>query len=364
MTGHGGNIYKAARMTGIPVDRICDFSASINPLGTPATAVAAIKKSIALLPHYPEPSADSAAAVISRRYGLLPGSVIAGNGSTELIYLIPRVLKPKRVLITAPTFSEYEKACRNSGKVELRSLKLKAENCFDTDPDSFASSMKGCDLAFICNPNNPTGRLLRRKDVLRIAEAAKECGCYLVVDEAFMDFCPPESDNNGSGGNGESVMKYVGRNPNLIVLRSITKFYALAGLRIGFGVFPPKVAKEMRKQKEPWTVNCLADKVASAVIEDAAYAEKSLDILRREKRFLEKGLGRLGIKFVPSSANYYLIEMKNAKEVVRNLSQKGILLRDCSNFSGLGRNYIRIAVRTRKENEMLMKEFSELCPAS
>lgn len=353
MTGHGGNLHRASQMTGIPVMRILDFSASINPLGVPKTAVTAIRKGVCLLPHYPEPFADSLAFSIAGHYSLAPESLICGNGSTELIYLIPRVLKPKRILITAPTFSEYEKACGGAQNSEVRSLLLRPENEFDIAPEAFIESMKGCHLAFLCNPNNPTGRLITRKNILKIAEAAKKAGCYLVVDEAFMDFCPDET-----------VIRYVCRNPYLIVLRSLTKFYALAGLRIGFGVFPLKVAQQMQRYKEPWTVNCLADAVGRTVLKDIGYQTRSIKTMRHEKQFVERSLDRLAIPYIRSSANYYLIEIKNAQKVIRDLAEMGILLRDCSNFAGLGKTYIRIAVRSRKENIILLRELSKLCPAS
>ncbi|MBI5633462.1 MAG: threonine-phosphate decarboxylase [Nitrospirae bacterium] len=353
MTRHGGNIHNASKMTGMPLNEIMDFSASINPLGVPKTAVAAIKKAISLLPHYPEPLADSLASCIARHYGVSAESVICGNGSTELIYLIPRVLKPKRVLVTAPTFSEYERACKSNQPSVVSCQLLKAENNFDINADAFIGYMKGCNLAFLCNPNNPTGRLLKKKDVLKIAAAAQELGCYLVVDEAFMDFCPDET-----------VIKHVSRNPYLIVLRSMTKFYALAGLRIGFGVFQPKLAQMVKMQKEPWTVNCIADAVGRTVLDDRAYQAKSLGMICREKQYLEAGFDRLSIKYIPSSANYYLIWMDNAQRVIRSLSKKGILLRDCSNFDGLSETYLRIAVRSRTENRILLKELSELCRAS
>jgi len=353
MTGHGGNIHEASRKTGIPPERILDFSASINPLGLPKPATAAILKGMRLLPHYPEPNAGSLTACIARHYDLAPESLLCGNGSTELIYLIPRVLRPKKVLITAPAFSEYERACTRSRKSEVTCQKLTREDNFAIDPDSFIRSMRDCNMAFLCNPNNPTGRLLGKKAVLKIAGAARRRRCYLVVDEAFMDFCPDET-----------VMQYVRRNPYLIVLRSLTKFYALAGLRIGFGIFPLKVAQEMKKYKEPWTINSLADAAARAALQDSGYRAKSLATMQREKRFIEKSLRQAGISFVPSEANYYLIRISNASAVIRTLTRKGILVRDCSNFAGLDEAYIRIAVRSRRENAILMKELSAICAGS
>lgn len=353
MTLHGGNIYSASDNTGIPLRRIMDFSASINPLGVPKSVSAAIKRGMALLPHYPEPATESLSSFIAKHYSLPAGSVVCGNGSTELIYLIPRVLKPKRVLITAPAFSEYEKACRNSnGKLQVAGYRLRMEDNFDIDPDDYIGAMKGCDLAFLCNPNNPTGRLLKKRDVIRIADAAAELKCCLVVDEAFIDFCPDES-----------VIKHVRRNPYLIVLRSLTKFYALAGLRIGFGVFPIDVAERLKAGKEPWTVNCLADAAARAALDDMEYLERSLKTMEHEKCFIEEGLTRLLLEFIPSAANYYLVRIKNARYVMDILSKKGILLRDCSNFEGLENGFVRIAVRSGRENRILLKELSELCRA-
>ncbi len=350
MTGHGGNVHQASLNTGIPLRRILDFSASINPLGLPDSAAKAIRGAMDLIPHYPEPHAGSLTSFLAHHYRLASGTLICGNGSTELIYLIPRVLRPKRVLIPAPAFSEYERACRSGQKTEVRRQKLKPEKHFDIDPDAFIERMKDCDLAFLCNPNNPTGRLLRRKDVLRIADAAKRLKCYLVVDEAFMDFCIDET-----------VMHHAGRNPCLVVLRSLTKFYALAGLRIGFGVFPHDVARTMKGYKEPWTINSLAGVAAKAALLDEGYRMKSIETLGREKRFIEKNLGRSGIPFIPSSANYYLIRLRNAAAVIRALRKKGILVRDCSNFAGLDGTYVRIAVRSRRENARLMKELSQIC---
>jgi threonine-phosphate decarboxylase len=157
-------------------------------------------------------------------------------------------------------------------------------------------------MAFLCNPNNPTGRLLRKRDVIKIADAARELKCCLVVDEAFIDFCA-----------GASVIKEVSNNPFLIVLRSLTKFYALSGLRIGFGIYPQRLAELMKKYKEPWTVNSLAQEAGKAALSDTAYQQTSLSVMKAEKEFLEEHFRRLSVGYVPSSANYYLIRIRNAK---------------------------------------------------
>ncbi len=362
MKDHGGNIYEKCRENGFAPDRVIDFSASINPKGMSRAAAAAIKEHIALVPHYPEPYSESLVSVIAGHYRISPGSVICGNGSTELIYLLPRVLKPKRVLVTAPAFSEYEKASSMNSEASVVRYVLRRKDSFTVDPHAFIDAMAGrhsekkgpkCDVVFLCNPHNPTGRLVKKHDILKIAEAARKLRSYFVVDEAFIDFCP-----------GESVIRSVAKNPYLIVLRSMTKFYALAGLRLGFGVFPEKLAEQLRQYKEPWSVNNLVLAAGKVLLSDVAYRDASLALIEGEKRFLEKCLKALGISYWPSDANYYLLHFRNAGAIAGELEKKGILVRDCSNFKGLGKGYVRIAVRSRRENERLMKELAELCRAS
>lgn len=359
MTGHGGNIYAASKKTGIPENRILDFSASINFLGVPEQAALLMKRHIKDLPHYPEPFSEQLSMHIGKKFRVDEESIICGNGSTELIYLIPRALKPKKVLIPAPTFSEYEKSCSAGNASKIVRYELQPDDNFRIDPDVFIEAMGGgrnkrasqsCNMAFLCNPNNPTGQVLSKMDVMRIAAAANKMRCYLVVDEAFIDYCPECS-----------VMKEVRDNPYLIVIRSMTKFYALSGLRIGYGVFPHSIISTIRQYKEPWTVNTLAQKAGVAALNDKPYQKSSLKAMGREKLFVEKALVSAGIDFILSRANYYLLRIKNARNVIAALERKGILVRDCSNFIGLDDTYIRIAVRSRKENKILMKELATLC---
>jgi threonine-phosphate decarboxylase len=245
-TEHGGNIYKLAEELGIPESKLIDFSASINPLGISGKVKDAIIKNLDGLINYPDPDMRILRETLSGHHGIDPETILCANGSTEFIYLIPRALKPKKVLVPAPTFSEYERACKISrGEAVLRPYKLKKEDNFEINPDKFISairraqssvcinsklkiqnSKRPCDMAFLCNPNNPTGHFIKKNDVLRVAEAARDMKCVLVVDEAFIDFRPEES-----------VIGHVQDNPYLIVLRSMTKFYALTGLRIDMG-FP------------------------------------------------------------------------------------------------------------------------------
>lgn len=360
---HGGNIYRAAELSGLPEEKIIDFSASINPLGVPKTVNAVIRKSIVQLRNYPEPEAEKLRAEIARHLDINPESVVCGNGSTELIYLVAKALRPKRVLIPAPTFSEYERACRLNVGTQITPYTLNKKNNFDIEVDEFIKAMGKMvnsafspqpsalkNMAFLCNPNNPTGRVIAKKDVLKIADAARKLRCYLVVDEAFIDFVPEHS-----------VCKAVEGNPYLIVLRSLTKFYALSGLRLGYGVFPLNLIKLIKKHKEPWTVNTVAQQAGIAAITDKDYREKTFGLINREKRFMEKGFKNLGIGFLPSAVNYYLVRMGGADKVTKTLQGKGILVRNCSNFRGLNKAYIRVAVKSRADNMKLLQELSSLC---
>jgi threonine-phosphate decarboxylase len=346
---HGGNIYKIAEELGIPEERLIDFSASINPLGISEKVKYAIKCDLDNLVNYPDPDTKILGHEIAEHNGIDPETIICGNGSTELIYLLPRSLKPKTVFIPVPTFSEYERACRLSSKLRVKNYELREESNFEINPDEFIKAIQGCHMAFLCNPNNPTGHLLKRDEVLAIAEAAKKKRCFLIIDEAFIDFIPEES-----------VIQNVQENPYLIVLRSMTKFYALTGLRIGYGVFHKDLINKIKEFKEPWTVNNLAQKAAIAAFGDSDYADKTYALMKGEKDFLEKGFQELKTQYIPSSVNYYLLKTENNERIVSGLKKKGILVRDCSNFRGLDNSYIRAAVKSRSDNEMLLGELSKL----
>ncbi len=352
MTTHGGNIYRLSETLKIPERKVIDFSASINPLGVSKKIKAGLRKDLKYLTNYPDPDCHRLRQHLSRHLGIPDNNIVCGNGSTELIYLIVRGLRPQRVLITAPTFSEYERAVITSGDTgdrTIRFLPLREEANFGIDPESFIESMQGCQMAFLCNPNNPPAQLLPQTDIKRIASAARELQCFLVVDEAFIDFIPQES-----------VVSAVPENPYLIVLRSMTKFYALSGLRLGFGILAAETAERLKALKEPWTVNSLAQRAGVIALKDRVYKETTFEYIRKEKDFIEKGLKGAGIHFYPSRINFYLLKYQRAEEIAVSLRKKGILVRDCSNFRGLEKGFIRIAVKTHRDNALLIKELKRL----
>jgi threonine-phosphate decarboxylase len=321
---HCGDIYRLAEELRIPERKVLDFSSSVNPLGVSKKIKAEIRKHLKYLHNYPDPEARRLRKRLAQYHGIDPEMILCGNGSTELIYLVARALGPQKVLVPAPTFSEYERACRTAVSAEHRSgveyFLLGKGDGFEINPDRFVDSLKGktnsshlapyssrpFDMSFLCNPNNPTGRLVGKEGVRMIADAAKDLGCYLVVDEAFVDFC-----------GDASVIEYVADNPYLIVLRTMGNFYSLAGLRAGYGVFPLHLIEKLKQSKEPWSMNSLAQRAAAAALRDKVFREETFVLLQNEKRFLEKSFRKLGLKFFPSDANFYLLKMNGVEEAVR-----------------------------------------------
>jgi len=372
---HGGNIYRLAEELKMQERKVMDFSASVNPLGVSKKIKTEMRKHLKYLHNYPDPEAKRLRKRLAQYHGIDLETILCGNGSTEFIYLITKALRPQKVLIPAPTFSEYERAVlinqesevwnqkseTTEQRVHIKYLILKKKDNFKIIPDKFIATMKGdinselsdtpCEMAFLCNPNNPTGRLLRGDDVKRIADAAKEFKCYLIVDEAFIDFCADDS-----------VTKDVRDNPYLIVLRSMTGFYALSGLRIGYGIFPQHLIERLKKYKEPWTINNLAQRAAVVALKDKVYRSETFKLIKGEKKFLEKSFRKIGIEFFDSDVNFYLLKINNANELCQQLKRKGILLRDCSIFRGLDSTYLRVAVKSHKENTILIKELTSILP--
>ncbi|MCX5806197.1 MAG: threonine-phosphate decarboxylase CobD [Proteobacteria bacterium] len=347
MTAHGGNIYSFMEKKGLDQRSVTDFSASINPLGTSKNVIQEIKKNLKNLIHYPDIHATRLIDKIAETLGVSKKSIVCGNGSTELIYLVPRIMGFRNVLIPQPTFSDYERACRIAyPSCTIKDYMLEHKNNFDIETEDLLNKILNAkpDAVFLCNPNNPTGRLIKKTSLLQIAEQAKKQKFYLIVDESFIDFCP-----------GESVADKVEKNPYLIVLKSMTKFYALAGLRLGYGIFPANIAGMVQKHKEPWSVNTLAQSAGITALDDSAYKERTMKIVKKQKRVLEKGLQGLGIDYIPSHANYYLLHTPKALKIAEQLAKKGIMVRDCSNFEGLDHRYLRIAVKSQKENNLLLK---------
>lgn len=347
---HGGNVWQASAQYGRDVEKILDYSANISPLGTPESVKQAIRDSLDYLIHYPDP--DSVLLRQELAHHLLVGmeKIIVGNGSVELIYLLAKMIKPKQALLLHPTFSEYEFAIQSEGG-RIKVLQLQAAKDFQIEVEEVLAALHDVQMVFLCNPNNPTGCLTKRENILRILDAAAAKNIFLIVDEAFLDFVE----------NGEefSLLPYINQYDNLFILRSLTKFFALPGLRIGCGIGNEKVLNSMTNLREPWTVNSLAQAAALQALRDQEYARKVKETIWTEKEFLYQELNKIaGIHAYQPSVNYVFLSIQKtgmtATQIQEAIAKEGILVRNCNSYPFLGENYLRVAVRTHPENEQLL----------
>ncbi|MDH5816591.1 MAG: histidinol-phosphate transaminase [Candidatus Nezhaarchaeota archaeon] len=359
---HGGDVWRIAEEQRLEVREIIDFSANINPLGPSKRVLDKIRENLWKIVYYPDPECMELRKAISRYIsGIKVDNVIIGNGSTELIYLFCEVFvnKGDSVLIPIPTFGEYERAVRKVGGVPIY---------VDLRPDFKVTSRrllekltKRVKVIFLCNPNNPTGILASFEDVLEIVKRAAENKVLVVVDEAFIEFVDDEKRY--------SLATEVERYENLFVLRSLTKAFGLAGLRIGYGVACKDMIDMLSKAKLPWNVNTLAQVAAISALEDHEHLTNTRRFISEERKFLLSELEKIsGLKVFPSDANFILMDVRSFKLTAMQLKEKmllqGILIRDCSSFRGLDEYYVRVSIRRREENEKLLKCLKKSLSAS
>ncbi len=349
--GHGGKIAQACAAYGLKADEIIDFSANINPLGYSPDLPKKISREFGAILHYPDINVSSLRSAIARKIHHKEEQVLVGNGSTEFIYLIPRALRPDTGLVFEPTYSDYARALRNSG-ARVKEVMCDEETFkYDFNHPALAGAETGGGTAvtYLCNPNNPTGYLTRRDEILSLA--GRLPSMYIVIDEAFMDFV--------EGNDDFSVLPDAGGVRNVIVLRSMTKFHGFPGLRLGYMVAHPEVIERIKAVKEPWTVNTLAQVAGLAALEDRRHITRSREFVSAEKDFLYQELLEIdGLKPLRPSVNFILVKITDegltARELQEALIRMGILIRDCSNFKGLGNRHFRVAVRNREENMRLL----------
>jgi threonine-phosphate decarboxylase len=349
---HGGDVYAWAQKAGIDAAEIIDFSVSINPLGPPASARTAFQKSYGEVPRYPDSNGEELKEAVAKRHGMKPAEVLLGNGSTQLIYLLCTALKPRAALVVGPAFSEYSNALTLAG-ANIRVLSLPAAGGFQFSTESLMSAWeKDRDMVFLTTPNSVTGQLIPRTEIEKIAHVALVRKKFLVIDEAFIDFVE-----------GESIKQLIRDNPYLIVLRSLTKYYALPGLRLGYLLADPRRVAQFAAYVEPWSVNGPAQKVALACLADRSFELKTERWLQRERNFLAQALIALkGFEPYPSSTNFLLVRIAHnasAVELRSFLLSKKMLIRACNSFAGLGSDHFRVAVRRRRDNRLLLEALRE-----
>src|SRR5215471_1299314 len=348
---HGGDVFACARRARIDPSEIVDFSASINPLA-PALACKAFQKSYKEVMRYPEPYGEELKEALAKHHGMKPAEILVGNGSTQLIYLLCSALRPRKALVVAPAFSEHANALKLAG-AKVRLLSLGIDDRFEFSTEKFMAAWgKDGGIAFLTTPNSITGQLIPRAEIEKIARIALLERRFVVIDEAFIDFVE-----------GESVKQLVRYNPYLIILRSLTKYYALPGLRLGYLLAHSRRVAQFAAYLEPWSVNGPAKKVALACLADRSFGLKTERWLRRERNFLTQALiGLKSFQPYPSSANFLLVRIANnasAVELRSFLLNQKILIRAFNSFAGVAADHFRIAVRRRKDNRRLLEALRE-----
>ncbi|MGI6031651.1 MAG: threonine-phosphate decarboxylase CobD [Eubacteriales bacterium] len=333
--GHGGDVYGTNR-------GLLDFSANINPLGMPAGVREAIARSAAEADIYPDPFCRQLRQALGEAEGVPSQWILCGNGAADLIFRLARAMAPGRGMVTAPAFSEYEKAMTGAGW-QVRQHELKREDGF-TLTAGILEELRGIRMLFLCNPANPTGSLTSRTLLLEIARRCQATGTILVVDECFHDFVE----------DSQSMVPYLGEFPGMVVLRAFTKIYAMAGVRLGYCLCSdPQLLEAVAEAGQPWGVSTLAQAAGLAALRETDYVCRSRKLVREQRARLMEGLRKAGMEVLPGAANYLFFRSPRS-DLGEKLRQTGILVRSCANYQGLDERDWRIAVRGPEENGRLL----------
>ena len=366
MDFHGGNIYKIFREKNIT--EILDYSSNINPYGVPESLKRKITENIGILERYPDPDYVELREKLAKLNNVDISNITVGNGATESIFLFMKVLKPEKVLIVSPTFGEYERAVKawdgsEIRKIEIEYFELEEKDEFRLNIRKLKKKLKKkYDLLIICNPNNPTGKFLKMAET---EEILRECNKYdtkLFIDEAFIEFL--------EDGLKESIVNSGENKKNLFVTRAFTKFFAIPGLRLGYGIyFDKNLEKKIAEKKEPWSVNNIAEMAGITVLDDIEYIEKTLKWITKEKKYMYEKLNEiLGIKAYKTEVNFICVKIKDeqaskgmtVKKLRGKMLERGILIRDASNFKFLDERFFRLAIKDRKSNDRVIEALKKI----
>lgn len=343
MARHGGNLFALAQNSGLSRETILDFSANLNPLGPPEQLRPLISRAVETVLHYPDPDNTALTALLAQRHQVAPDRVVVGNGASELLFALPAVLNLTRALIPVPSYVDYVVASERA-HLSVRRLLLPPETGFQLSLEALVGELEGDELVVLGQPNNPTGTVLDA-DALATVIAAHPTTFFL-VDESFADFVVDLRSLAGE------VL------PNFAVLRSLTKTYAIPGLRLGYVVSTPEVAGKLRGHLPTWSVNSLAQALGEAFLGDEDYLRRTQETVPRLREGLAARLRSLPeLHVYPSAANFLLVRCDRpgleVHSLAQQLLQQGLAIRVCDNYEGLGPGHFRVAVRDEADNERL-----------
>lgn len=362
---HGADLRRFSRLYGKREGEILDFSSNVNPLGFPDAVRSVYREGLAEISKYPDPYASELCEVIAHQFRVSPECVIAGNGSLEILATAVRALQPKRVLLAEPCFSEYRRLAQLSG-AKFFSVRLQSKFNFSFSLEKVLGHLNRADLVVLGHPNNPTGTALPREEMEIFLDEARRRKVFVILDEAFVDWTPGLS--MASPPPFPSPLKGEGRvGGHFLIVRSLTKFYALAGIRSGFALGSKRMISLMKKVQGPWTCNRLAQRLSAAALQDSIFAENSRRWFQEESCWLKARLQNLGFKVYPSLANFFLVRVgaygDTPLPLFESLGRSGIYVRTSEGFRGLGDNFFRIALKRREENEILIERLKEYVSA-
>ena len=355
---HGGDVWGFSRKYNIPLEQVLDFSGPINFLGPSPKAVEAVKKQAKLIRFYPDPNPTELRSEVAKYVGndVDEKNIILGNGSIELIYMIAEVFPCNfKAVIPVPSFTEYEKAV----------LRVHGDVIFVKLPDNFALETErikkavtdDTKLMFICNPHSPSGTLFSRDTVLDLLDFCRKKDITLSVDENYIEFAAKGEDATMAG--------HVEQYPNLFVIRSVTKFYGMPGIRFGYGIAAEDFIDTLQTVRQPWSINTLAGFATLAAFSDKTFIGNSKRTIAREKAEFAKLLSAIdGLHVFPSETNFLLVKILNPKftsTLLREeMAKKGMLIRDCSTFVGLDDSFFRVTVRSGADNAKLVNALGKV----
>lgn len=336
---HGGDIY---------TNKVkIDFSVNVNPFGIPKGVEAALYQAVARCQQYPDIRALELKEAVAKELALPKEYLLFGNGASEVFMGIMHALKPRKVLITVPSFYGYQYVAE-AVESEIRYFHMKKKNSFLPGEELFEKLTEDIDILFLANPNNPTGKRLECDYLREVLTICREKGIYVVLDECFVSFCK---------GN-VSLVSQVSEYPNLLLVQAFTKLYAIPGVRLGYLISSNIILlQKIAKQLPEWNLSVFAQEAGIACVKEKTFVEQTVEYVQKERKFLVEQLLKMGIEVFDGEGNFILIYTE--KPLYELLLKRGILIRDCQNFKGLTKGYYRIAVKSREENKILLREIGE-----